>query len=996
MIRTGRTAARTVSPSPRPAMSPGIPPWVLVAALTLAGLWLRLYALDVVGLWWDEFVTLGRASWPLRDMLPSLAFEGPSDVSLDSSPPLYHLLVHAGLALLPATDATVKLPSILAGTLTIPVVWLLGRRLFGTVTAMAATTLCAFSLFHIHYSREARPYALYLLFALLGLYFLSRALAESGRRRDWAGFVLATIAMFYASYLAAATFFAEGCIVAVRALALRHTDRRRAYRLLAHAALAAMVVLVAYLPWLPAHLFQMRTIHADGPTGDRFDSAGLFAVLKAFTAFSYQGETPWPLLLSGLCLAGLVRHLVMGRRATLGALAVWALCALGMAAVLPTQIHVSIRYLVNIFFLYVYLAGGGIEAVCALARRLSPRARPTCAVLLAALCSLPTFETLPLYSKRDSPSIKSVLADLLVQKDNVDWLFFYRNRHLKIVADWYLHGAFSTAAVLPDRRYRRFFLLTPDDLAHKRPLAGLLPVQTTFWADIAKGGAVNRAPLPLESPYTARFDDLSFFSDVYTAQNMAPDLGYATLGLYDCRLPGRVVYAFAVPPGTNAGESRVTVSLALRRGKAGLPESTVTILAGTTPETLAPAAMVTARDFAPEATSHAVPIVLPAPDAATGLVFVAIDLVPGHVDGFLEIAGLRLEPPAGISPPPDAPPAWERQAGNIAANTRVLPGLAATAMLGGETLFGFADTPRPELSLGGPEALAAYLAASPDDEPVAELRDANGTVRARYFDPGLRHPLTALGSTPRSVLPGFGAALTAQGLVAKGTLAGQELTVGTTRTTLPVRAPAGSKLLLGADGRGLLHFSPRFDRPLGAILDETFLTHALTPVPGQPALTCVGDAPCFVTYAVSAPTGARRITGFRLAFYPRVLTDGTGHNRVTAAYSTDGATYQPLGELRSVGNFFWYGGAMRMARDVELPQAADRLYIRFSLSGGGGQLWSAPQTPLSLDVRLADTGFGGMLLPTGPVPARCGGDASCAVLPTRQPPDLDNRLRERF
>ena len=50
---------------------------------------------------------------------------------------------------------------------------------------------------------------------------------------------------------------------------------------------------------------------------------------------------------------------------------------------------------------------------------------------------------------------------------------------------------------------------------------------------------------------------------------------------------------------------------------AGLPESTATVLTGSTPGTLAPAATVAARDFAPGATSHTVTIALPAPDVLT-------------------------------------------------------------------------------------------------------------------------------------------------------------------------------------------------------------------------------------------------------------------------------------------------------------------------------------------------------------------------------------------
>ena len=68
--------------------------------------------------------------------------------------------------------------------------------------------------------------------------------------------------------------------------------------------------------------------------------------------------------------------------------------------------------------------------------------------------------------------------------------------------------------------------------------------------------------------------------------------------------------------------------------------------------------------------------------------------------------------------------------------------------------------------------------------------------------------------------------------------------------------------------------------------------------------------------------------------------------------------------------------------------------MRVNQSGGGAQLWSASATPLSLDVRLAATGFVGLPLPPGPLPARS--DAPCTVLPTRDPPPLGEALRERL
>lgn len=966
---------------------------VLVLCLTLAGLAMRLDALSVVGLWWDEFVTLGRAAWPVPDLLRSLAFEGPSDVSLDSSPPLLHLLVHLSLALCGNQDVSVKLPSVLAGALTIPVVWGLGRRLFSAKTALAAATVTAFSLFPVHYSREARPYALYLLCALTALLFLLRAMA-SGRRRDWAGFAAANIAMFYASYLASATFAAQGAVVLAQAWTFRRQGRvDDAKKLLVRAGLAAALVLCAYAPWMPAHLFQLRTIHGSSEPGSRFASAGFLSVLRSFSAYHYQGGIPWPGILCGLAVLGLGWHLAKGRARSLAILAAWGLTALVMAAVLPTAIHVSVRYLVNIFFFFCFLLAGGIEALASLAGRFG-RGAPgaVLAVLLGAAACLPAFSVWDIYVKRDSPSIKAVLADLAATRVNVDEIRYYRPRHLKIVGDWYLAGSFETAAAPFSRRYHRYFFLSPADDPNAAPLADSVPVRRTFWATIVKAGRVNRSPLPLTAPYRNDFGDLTVLSDTADLDNLTPDLAYGTLALYDCRRPGRAVFTFAVPPGVTAGAATVRLGLALRRGNAASPQARLDISAGPDPATAAHLATVTAADFPPDAGEHAVAVTLPPPDARTGRVSLVLTLEAGYVDGFLELSSLEVDPPA-TDCPADLPPAWEQSARNIAANTPVAPGLPNGAPLGGDTLYAFADAPRPDLRLGGPGDLAKYLLAYPEDAPVYGLTDEEGRIRVRYFDPLLRRPLTTVPAAAALLAPGIDQPQKARGLWAGGDLAAQVATLGDTSVALPVAAPAGSLLALGNDGRGRLHFAPGFDRPLSEILAQTTLAHGLTHVAGEPAVSCYGDAPCFLTYAITAPDDARPITGLTATWYPMTLTDNTGHNRVAAQWSVDGAAYHDLGELRSTGNYFYYyGGRMRQAGRVDLPSPANRLYVRFILSGGGARLYSSGDTLLTLEADLANTGFAGLPLPDAPLTGQSTPPA--ALAPTAAPPALDVRLRE--
>lgn len=133
-----------------------------LVALTLAALALRLLALGSKSLLTDEGSSFYFAQLPLADLLWRLC---------DPHPPGYYLLLRALLSL-GESEAWLRLPSALAGALTVPLTWALVQQLSGAeadgdrVGFLAAALLTVFPL-HVWYSQEARPYALVALLALL-------------------------------------------------------------------------------------------------------------------------------------------------------------------------------------------------------------------------------------------------------------------------------------------------------------------------------------------------------------------------------------------------------------------------------------------------------------------------------------------------------------------------------------------------------------------------------------------------------------------------------------------------------------------------------------------------------------------------------------------------------------------------------------------------------------------------------------------------------------
>src|SRR4051795_1920454 len=86
-------------------------------------------------------------------------------------PPLDYLL-QLGIERTGAPEWSRRLPSIVAGTATLLLAALLGRRWFGPAAGLGAALLFACSPTHVRYSQEVRPYALGLAFLFLTLWAL--------------------------------------------------------------------------------------------------------------------------------------------------------------------------------------------------------------------------------------------------------------------------------------------------------------------------------------------------------------------------------------------------------------------------------------------------------------------------------------------------------------------------------------------------------------------------------------------------------------------------------------------------------------------------------------------------------------------------------------------------------------------------------------------------------------------------------------------------------
>lgn len=170
----------------------------LLSAILIVGGLLRFVALGRWSLWTDELYNLG-----LMPVSASLA----QGIPADQHPSLYYLILELVLKI-GRSEWLMRLPSALAGFLTIPIMWRIGVALKRPNLGLLAAALLALAPLHVWYSREARMYALAMLFWTAAVYFY----LQSWQRDNWLdtlGLVLTMTGGLYTAYPTLALWFIQ-------------------------------------------------------------------------------------------------------------------------------------------------------------------------------------------------------------------------------------------------------------------------------------------------------------------------------------------------------------------------------------------------------------------------------------------------------------------------------------------------------------------------------------------------------------------------------------------------------------------------------------------------------------------------------------------------------------------------------------------------------------------------------------------------------------------
>ena len=200
----------------------GVPGELLV--VTLLGALLRVYRLGEQGFWIDEVFMITMAT---ERTLSELLFEIPQ---FEPHPPLYNVFMWGWVQIWGTSEVAMRSSSVVFSLATIPLVYLLVKRLFDRPTAGIVGLLIAVSPLQIWYAQEARMYALLLLLTVASFYLLV-GLTESYTRRGAVGYVALGVAMGYLHIYGLFVLLAQAVILAWEFGGPRETDVRPLRRL---------------------------------------------------------------------------------------------------------------------------------------------------------------------------------------------------------------------------------------------------------------------------------------------------------------------------------------------------------------------------------------------------------------------------------------------------------------------------------------------------------------------------------------------------------------------------------------------------------------------------------------------------------------------------------------------------------------------------------------------------------------------------------------------
>ena len=146
-----------------------------IIIITLAGLALRLFRLGYHDLWYDEGASVIFSKYYF----------------LAHNTHLFYTILHFWTKFFGINEFSVRFPAMVFSVISIPIIYMLGKKLLDHKTALIAALIMAISPMQLWYAQEARAYSLVTMLGLISSYFA--VLIITKKSRCWLFFILFSI-----------------------------------------------------------------------------------------------------------------------------------------------------------------------------------------------------------------------------------------------------------------------------------------------------------------------------------------------------------------------------------------------------------------------------------------------------------------------------------------------------------------------------------------------------------------------------------------------------------------------------------------------------------------------------------------------------------------------------------------------------------------------------------------------------------------------------------
>jgi uncharacterized membrane protein len=234
-----------------------------LAAILLLASFLRLFHLNFQSVWMDEIYTLNVSD-------PSLTLKQLHDevVLREGFPYLYFLILRVFYFIFGYTEMVARLVSALGGIAGVAAIYIFGKNIFNRQVGILAALMLAINEFHIAASQDARPYTLFVLFALIAFYRLAVFMKQqSFKNALWFG--LAAGLMLNINFFALITLFAQALLLLA---VIIFSPKENRMKLFGYSLFAGLLAILLFLPnyEIFIKLMNFQSFWVPAPQADSF------------------------------------------------------------------------------------------------------------------------------------------------------------------------------------------------------------------------------------------------------------------------------------------------------------------------------------------------------------------------------------------------------------------------------------------------------------------------------------------------------------------------------------------------------------------------------------------------------------------------------------------------------------------------------------------------------------------------------------------------------